>query len=589
MATITLDVGKKFVGLELTFKGTTQKVSDLATALSKLKSKVNTVKTVTDVGSSSNAVSNANNREEHKKSALSVAYQKIDELLSNVGSIDNRVAGKITKRKDNFYKKYSWLKPECEKGLFEKAKDYLWNKVCIIANKIKNIVIDVAKWCKKHWKAIVTALILIVAVAVLILVPVGGGILATILIGAAKGAILGAIIGGLAGGIESVNNGGSFWEGVENGAFGGAISGALTGALFAGIGVGGEAFGKLLGTSCKWFKVFHITTKISSVISVGMGGFDLLALGISVFDYDNPIVQLNRSLHSNKAYNYFQIGVSALSVFSSSVEKGMLSNGTPTCFVAGTLVMTIAGFKAIENIRIGDQVIATNANNMQTSARTVMDTFVRATNRLVYITVQDEKIVTTENHPFYVNHKGFIEAEKLNIGDELIDKDGNVLLIKDCMIETLSEAVTVYNLKVEDFHTYHVSELCILVHNADYANRQPKKGVIKEVRHDDGSVTYTKKIGRKMVDVTYGPDGYPDFSNYTHPEYSQPVEINMTGNNNIDFRQANSKIGLSGSKPPKGYTWHHMEDGKSMILVRREIHSGFPHTGGASIARKGGV
>ena len=258
MATITLNGSGKFVGLELTFKGATQKISDLASSLSKLKDKVNNVQTITDIGSSSNDANNATNREEHKKSALSVAYEKVDKLLSEVGSIDNRVAGEITKKKNNFYKKYSWLKPECEKGFFEKAKEYLWNKVCNIANTIKNIVIDVAKWCKKHWKAIVTALILIVAVAILVLVP-AGGILATILIGAAKGAILGAIIGGVSGGIESVNNGGSFWEGFENGAFSGAISGALTGALFAGIGVGGTAFGKLFGTSCKWFKVFHIT------------------------------------------------------------------------------------------------------------------------------------------------------------------------------------------------------------------------------------------------------------------------------------------------------------------------------------------
>ncbi len=63
----------------------------------------------------------------------------------------------------------------------------------------------------------------------------------------------------------------------------------------------------------------------------------------------------------------------------------------------------------------------------------------------------------------------------------------------------------------------------------------------------------------------------------------------MTGNNASDFSQANNAIGLSGSKPPKGYTWHHMEDGKSMLLVRRDVHDctlgGFAHTGGASIVK----
>ena len=63
----------------------------------------------------------------------------------------------------------------------------------------------------------------------------------------------------------------------------------------------------------------------------------------------------------------------------------------------------------------------------------------------------------------------------------------------------------------------------------------------------------------------------------------------MTGNNASDFSQANNAIGLSGSKPPKGYTWHHMEDGKSMLLVRIDVHDctlgGFAHTGGASIVK----
>ncbi len=39
----------------------------------------------------------------------------------------------------------------------------------------------------------------------------------------------------------------------------------------------------------------------------------------------------------------------------------------------------------------------------------------------------------------------------------------------------------------------------------------------------------------------------------------------------------------------KGYTWLHMENGKSMLLVRRDVHDctlgGFAHTGGASIVR----
>lgn len=71
--------------------------------------------------------------------------------------------------------------------------------------------------------------------------------------------------------------------------------------------------------------------------------------------------------------------------------------------------------------------------------------------------------------------------------------------------------------------------------------------------------------------------------------YSDPVPIEMIGVNNTDFRRANAKVGLSGNNPPEGYTWHHMEDGKHMILIRRDVHDctigGFPHAGGASVVK----
>ncbi|WP_370221743.1 HNH endonuclease [Cytobacillus sp.] len=38
---------------------------------------------------------------------------------------------------------------------------------------------------------------------------------------------------------------------------------------------------------------------------------------------------------------------------------------------------------------------------------------------------------------------------------------------------------------------------------------------------------------------------------------------------------------------PAGYTWHHVEDGKTMMLVPSDIHGEVRHTGGASLIRKG--
>lgn len=47
----------------------------------------------------------------------------------------------------------------------------------------------------------------------------------------------------------------------------------------------------------------------------------------------------------------------------------------------------------------------------------------------------------------------------------------------------------------------------------------------------------------------------------------------------------------TGIRLPKGYTWHHIEDGNSVLMVSSKIHSpgcgGFNHIGGAALLRKG--
>jgi len=90
-----------------------------------------------------------------------------------------------------------------------------------------------------------------------------------------------------------------------------------------------------------------------------MDGFDMLAMGISLFDPSNALVEFNRKLHSNALYNGFQIAVNALAVFTAGAASTM------KCFVAGTLILTAAGLVAIENIKAGDKVIATNPETLK--------------------------------------------------------------------------------------------------------------------------------------------------------------------------------------------------------------------------------
>ena len=90
-------------------------------------------------------------------------------------------------------------------------------------------------------------------------------------------------------------------------------------------------------------------------------------------------------------------------------------------------------------------------------------------NTLIHLTVNGEEIITTVDHPFYVKNQGFIKAGELIVGDELLDVNGNVLLVENFAVELTDEPTTVYNFQVEDFHTYYVGKNGILVHNADYS------------------------------------------------------------------------------------------------------------------------
>lgn len=107
----------------------------------------------------------------------------------------------------------------------------------------------------------------------------------------------------------------------------------------------------------------------------------------------------------------------------------------------------------------------------------------------------------------------------------------------------------------------------------------------------EGHFRYTAEIDilgrRQHVSVEY-PGGYPDFRPFmTHPSGVRSVEIDVTGQTAADFRRANIVAGHPewGSRAPQGWTWHHVEDARTMQLVPSSINGTFNHRGGASVAR----
>ncbi len=403
-----------------------------------------------DMESISGKISSTLNIIDIDSDSLDSLATDIDDFIESTRNTDLEVSELIVKAKKEFYEEYSYLKPEEEKTKWEKFKDG-----CKKAGE----------WCKEHWKEILLAVEIIVAVVCLFIPGMQGFgflLLKHIAIGILKGLVIGAIIGGIAGYAQ---------YGVK-GILGGMLSGAKDGAIYGGIFGGMGQIGALLGTGMKCSALLTSVNVVSKILCFGTVGFDILALsemaimrfnhdtGLNIFNTGGFFADLNKKAHSSTAYNVFQFMVSVTAVTTSGMRS------TAACFIAGTIIHTVSGMMPIEQIKAGDTVISTNPDTMETGNKKVVETYIRKVDRLVYLTVNGEKIVTTVDHPFYVKNRGFVNAADLKKGDELFDVDGNVLCIEEHSIE-FTEETTVYNFQVEDYHTYHVGKFGVMVHNAE--------------------------------------------------------------------------------------------------------------------------
>ena len=434
-------------------------VGDFCVDLSALKSKVLGINSsVCD--SVVTSISTSSQTQEQQIAGLEATQREVDEFINLTVNRDSSASSEISRSKKDFYKQYSYLKPDCEKTD--------WEKFCEGLKKV-------GQWCKDHWKEIVLV-IEIVAAVVCLCVPGLQGIGTGILIGALKG----ALTGGLIGGITSMLTGGSFLEGFAQGALDGAIMGGALG------GVGGIA-GKFITCGSKLGNAIQTTSKISGAISNSMDGFDMVSLGLGMVDPNNPITELNNKMHQSDVYNNFQMGVSLLSAFSGAAADNM------ACFIAGTLVLTTTGLLAIEKLNPGDKVISTDPDTLETSEKTVLETYIRKVDRLVHLVINGEEIVTTDNHPFYVQDRGFIEAGRLLVDDKLVSVNGDDLFVEYVKTEELDTLIDVHNFQVEDFHTYFVGNLLAWVHNKTCPPHMNEDGTLKpnqEYKAGENGYTY---------------------------------------------------------------------------------------------------
>lgn len=135
------------------------------------------------------------------------------------------------------------------------------------------------------------------------------------------------------------------------------------------------------------------------------------------------------------------------------------------CFKEGTLVETEEGLKPIEEIEVGDRVLACDEETGTQAYKPVLRLFRNKSTEWTGVTVNGTEIVSTPGHKYYLSEtKTWVAAAKLKVGEKVLLSDGTYGIIEAVRDIHYDTPQTTYNFEVADFHTYYVGD-GILVHN----------------------------------------------------------------------------------------------------------------------------
>ncbi|MDX2602880.1 polymorphic toxin-type HINT domain-containing protein [Streptomyces caniscabiei] len=228
-------------------------------------------------------------------------------------------------------------------------------------------------------------------------------------------------------------------------------------------------------------------------------------------------------------------------------------------FVPGTEVLMADGTtKRVEDVKTGDRILATDPRTGRTTAKTVTAEITgKGRKNLVRITLSIEvdgkkktaAITATDGHPFWVPALGtWTDATELTAGERLRTSTG--ALVEITAIDRWTQAATVHNLTVADFHTYYVlaGVTPVLVHNSTACG--PAQSV-----HNLKEVVAPKPLKPAQVEKAWsdflGPGPYTNI----HPRTGQPDPSRLvSADGRRSIRMGDHEMN---SKPTKFH--YHME------------------------------
>ena len=201
----------------------------------------------------------------------------------------------------------------------------------------------------------------------------------------------------------------------------------------------------------------------------------------------------------------------------------------------------------------------------------------------------EEEIETTVEHPFYVEGVGFVPASELKAGDIIRTSEGENLPIDRVETEELEEPVLVYNFEVEDFHTYYVSELGVLVHNTC-----PVTGDLEGGRYSEDIIQYEKLKSQYAADEIYNAErigsALKDDPSHRAASYLSKEQLangktySFIGGDNKSYMLLQTKGQLNGIDGIFEYITNDAGQVTHQRFIKGGIYTGFPN----QVVPKGG-
>ena len=200
-----------------------------------------------------------------------------------------------------------------------------------------------------------------------------------------------------------------------------------------------------------------------------------------------------------------------ISIVKNSTVEDIKSTCDTACFIAGTLVETAKGLIPIEQIGFGDLIWSREEFGEDYAYKPVVTTKATDNQQLVEIIAenpqgQQEVYKTTLEHPFYVENIGWLKASLLSPEMRLLDRDGMASL-RVVSQQVLDNYATVYNIMVDDHHTYHIGEFGIWVHNAKCCDLNTNVADIRSSVTNNGRIHMNGNyLQQKVNSIGYNKD-----------------------------------------------------------------------------------